>query len=305
MSKRTNNEIVSELTESLIAQIEAGTAPWLCPWSRDPMQLPRNARTGREYSGVNVLILWSTAIEREYHDSRWLTFKQALDLGGNVRRGEKGTRVAFWRFVTREEVRADGTKTEKRIPIARTYTVFNAEQCDGLDLEAPPALETFAHDDVAGADAARALARTVGAVVHEKGERAFYSRATDAITVPALERFRTPADFAATLVHELVHWTGAPSRCDREFGARFGDDAYAFEELVAEMGAAFACAHVGVRGELQHAEYLASWARVLRADRFALLTAARKAVEAVEYLLGRATDASAGEDAREATDAAA
>lgn len=299
MAKRTNNEIVSELTESLIAQIEAGTAPWLCPWSREPMSLPRNARTGRGYNGINVLILWAAAAGAGYRDARWLTFRQALDLGGAVRKGEKGTRIVFWRFFGREETSADGTTVERRIPVARVYTVFNAEQCDGLELEALPPPRTFAHDDVAPAEAARALARSVGAAVREGGAAAFYVPATDAITVPALERFQSPADFAATLVHELVHWTGAPSRCDRKLGARFGEDAYAFEELVAEMGAAFACAHLGVEGRLQHAEYLGHWARVLRADRYALLTAARLAEQAVEHLLGRAAGDDAGEDERE------
>lgn len=272
-------DMAAEVTAKIIEALEAGTAPWVRPWKSGVgasagMALPSNALTGRTYRGVNVLILWTASASKGYSDSRWVTFNQARELGGTVRKGEKATAICFWKWLVKDE----GLATEKRIPILRTFSVFNVAQCEGLDLEVAQPV-----DHVAGA--ADKLAERHGVVVHRGGDRAFFSPSTDAITVPALEAFSDAANYEATLLHELIHWTGSEKRIVRPFGKRFGDEAYAAEELVAELGAAFACARLGVVGELQHAEYIAAWIKVLRADKYAVFTASREAEKAVAFLM--------------------
>ena len=272
-------DIYQTVTDRIIAALEAGTTPWLKPWtasaaSADPSFAgPYNALSGRSYNGINWLILGST----HYASNGWLTFKQAKELGGLVRKGERGAPIVFWSFIRNEE---DG----RVIPFAKGYTVFNVEQCDGLSdkIKAPePA--------VPGDSDITTLAARVGATVRHGGDRAYYSPTVDHIVMPSVEAFSTPVAYDATLAHELVHWTGHKSRCDRQYGRRFGDAAYAFEELVAEIGSAFVCAHQGVPLEgLQHASYVASWLKVLREDKRAIFTAASAAKKASEFLVGKA-----------------
>ena len=285
MSTKPRRDTAREVTERIAAQLEKGVAPWVQPWSAAPPQrMPLNAHTGKPYRGANVLLLWSGAQTAGYDDPRWVTFRQARELGGSVRRGEKGTPVVFWRFVERSKdgsSAAQGPEAEaRRFALCRTYTVFNIAQCEGLALAAPAARESLAPID--------ALVTRLGAEVRHGGDRAVYFPSADRIQMPALERFEHREAYPATLLPELVHWTGHERRLARTFGERFGDDAYAAEELVAELGAAFLCAELGVRGTLQHAEYLETWLRVLRADRCALFTAARHAQAAMELVLGSA-----------------
>lgn len=293
-------DVCSEMTAKIVAALEAGVAPWVKPWNGDggaPLAsgLPRNAVTGRPYHGGNVLVLWCAG----FSDPRWLTFKQALALGGCVRKGERGTTVCFWAPVSGKKATdaapdAEGgeetTAGRKRL-MCRAYTVFNVSQCDGLTLDA----ETPAAPAELGV--ADNVAARVGAKVTRGGARAFYSPSADAITVPVRAAFTDEGAYDGTLLHELTHWTGHKSRCDRDFSKskRFGDDAYAFEELVAELGAAFACAHLGVVGRLQHTEYLGHWAKALKADRFAIFTAAKLAEQACALLLPPAVEAVAEE----------
>ena len=279
---KKRRDVAAEITETIVRQLEAGVAPWTRPWSSPEAStaLPSNAATGKRYRGVNVMLLWATASEAGYGDSRWLTFKQAKELGGHVKKGEKSTRVVYWRPIERTEENDVGEKSTREVWICRTYNVFNVEQCEGLDLaDAAPSA-------AAEPGAAERVAADKGARVLWGGDRACYSRALDQIRMPRRDRFESDAACDATLLHELVHWTGHEARLARQFGKRFGDDAYAFEELVAELGAAFLCAELGVTGQLQHAEYLGHWAKVLEADRHAIFTASRLAFQAAELLLG-------------------
>jgi antirestriction protein ArdC len=270
-------DIYQEVTDRIVAALENGTAPWLRPW-RDgksgSVTEPFNALSGRPYNGINLLILGTMP----YASLGWLTFKQALELGGNVKKGERGTQIIFWKF---DAVKDEVTGKVKTIPFARAYTVFNVEQCENLDaaklkLPEPPA---------EGATDMNALAAKVGAIVHHGGNRAFFSPHHDFVQMPGAETFKSPEHYQATLAHELTHWTGHEKRCKREFGKRFGDSAYAFEELVAEIGSAFLCAQHGIALEsLQHASYLAGWLKILKEDKRAIFTASSKAREASTFL---------------------
>ena len=272
-----SRDIYQEVTDRIIASLEAGTIPWLRPWRDDKSGSaiePFNAVSGRPYNGVNLLILGS----RSYESLGWLTYKKAQELGGNVRKGEKGTGIVFWKFEARKDEETGKVKT---VPFARMYTVFNVEQCEGMNaekLKCPAA-------PVSGATDMNELASRVGAIVRHGGDRAYYRVSADYVQLPSLEAFRNVEHYQATLAHELTHWTGHEKRCTREFGKRFGDQAYAFEELVAEMGSAFLCARTGIAMDgLQHASYLASWLKIMQTDKRAIFTAASKAKEAASFL---------------------
>lgn len=273
--KTEKRDVVAEVTDRIVKALEAGVVPWVRPWTSGqgaPLGMPRNALTGRAYSGVNVMLLWGAG----YDDPRWLTFHQARGKGGTVIKGEKGTPVVFWSTVEKENEDGDLEK----MWYAKTFTLFNVEQCEGLELGGVEVVTEEPSNEIADD-----LAEQVGAHVMRRGNRACYNRGTDKITMPQRKSFDCPAAYSATLLHELVHWTGHESRCDREFGKRFGDDAYAMEELVAELGSAFLCATLGVEGKLQHASYIDSWIRVLKADKRAVFTAAKQAQLAMTTLL--------------------
>lgn len=274
----TKRDVYQEVTDRIIAALETGTAPWLRPW-RDTNSgaalEPYNAATGRPYNGINLLVLGT----RHFADLGWLTFKQALELGGNVKRGEKGTLIVFWKF---DQVDDRATGERKVVPFARGYTVFNVEQCENIDASklkrpTPPA---------AGAGDMNALAERVGAIVRHGGNRAFYTPTADFVQMPSAAAFKSAEHYQSTLAHELTHWTGNEKRCKREFGKRFGDAAYAFEELVAEIGSAFLCARSGIALEgLQHDSYVAGWLKILKEDKRAIFTASSRAREAAAFLL--------------------
>lgn len=299
-------DIHQEVTDTILAALEKGVAPWVRPWNVEGTNFaaaPINAATGRAYSGVNVLLLWCAADAKGYKSTEWLTYRQAQAMGGHVRKGERSTMVTFWKQWKVTERDADtGEKTTKRIPLIRAYAVFNREQCEGLPeskyvLPVTPKTENERNADI-DAFVARAGAKI------EEGEaegRACYSPALDVIRVPSIRRFKDTGAFYGTLLHEVTHWTGHASRCARTFGERFGDDAYAFEELVAEIGSAFLCAEHQVDGTLQHPEYLAHWVGILKGDKKAIIHAAAKAREAAAFLHGerKGEDAEAAEDAPE------
>lgn len=240
---------------------------------------------GRRYRGVNVPLLWATADAVGYRSNVWGTYKQWTERKAQVRKGEKATMVVFWKqlqFDTKDEG-DDG----KRL-MARAYFVFNADQVDGWDASQPSgkSREDLSEDErIASAEE---FFRNTGSVVRHGGNRAFYAPSRDVIAMPDFGQFRDGISYYATLAHEHVHWTGSKGRCDREFGKRFGDQASAFEELVAELGAAFLCSHLGLANEPRedHAAYVASWLAVLRSDKRAIFTAASKAQGAVDYLQG-------------------
>ena len=266
-----------KITTRLLEQLEAGTLPWIKPWT-STIGRPVNGATGRSYSGINILMLWASG----WTAPRWFTYRQAQAAQGHVRRGEKGTPILFFRLVERADPKTGETK---EIPFARTHTVFNEDQIEWPEgppaPTATPAAQTY--------PAPAALIQNAGADIRTGGDRAFYSVSGDFVRLPPFEAFASEERYWATVLHELVHWTGAAHRLDRPFGAP-GSVEYAFEELVAEIGAAFLCAALGVPAIDRHASaYIQHWMTVGRQDKRAFVRAARWAQAAADALLeGRA-----------------
>jgi antirestriction protein ArdC len=268
-------DIYSEVTDKIIAQLESGSVPWVRPWSNAQgfnAGLPTNYTTGKAYRGINVMLLWSSG----YADQRWLTYKQAQAISANVRRGERGSLVVFYKKWDLKDTNAAGESVTKSVPILRSFVVFNVSQIDGLPGDVTPS-------EPAPITYTRAAELFAQANAGHGGNRAFYSPSQDTITMPRLEQFNSEADYFATALHELTHWTGHTSRLARDFSGRFGTDAYAFEELIAEMGAAYLCADSGIEYTTQHAAYIESWLKVLRGDKKAVFTAASHAQKAADY----------------------
>jgi antirestriction protein ArdC len=282
-------DLYSEVTARIRAELERGAAPWIKPWSATPgMNHPHNAASGRPYSGCNVVLLWMAAQAQGWSVPRFLTFKQALELGGNVRKGVHGTRVYF---VKQLEVRDKDDPDEARlVPMLREYTVFNVAQCEGLpDRVLTPVTKAPRNKDQRDALADEFL-HTTGADIREGHGEAYYVPSRDFISLPAFPSFKNADNFYSTAFHELGHWTGAKHRLDRSEGmrSRFGDRTYAAEELVAELCAAFLCAEFDMDGELRHAGYIANWIELLKHDTRAFFTACSKAQLAADFLRGLA-----------------
>ena len=287
--------LYDEITGKIIGELEAGRVPWIQPWgtaaAKAPLAIPRNAATGRHYSGINVLILWGAVIEHGFPGQSWLTFRQALALGGNVRKGERGTTVVYAdRFVPDDEKRrARETGEEAQtIPFLKRFTVFNAAQCEGLPADvaivAPPPAPGLIEPQV------EALIRATGIDFRIGGNRAFYVPALDYVQVPPPQAYFEPINWHRTALHELGHATGHPSRLGRDMAGSFGSKKYAFEELVAEINAAFCCASLGIMPTVRHADYIGSWLDVMREDNRAIVRAASQASKAADWLLGFAPD---------------
>jgi antirestriction protein ArdC len=277
-----------EVTNRIIADLEAGTRAWIRPWDDGGIGVRPLRHDGQPYHGVNVLTLWAEAAVRQYAAPVWMTFRQALALGGAVRKGERGVRVIYAsRRVQTDDDAPDGAK-ERSIGFLKSYTVFNLAQIDGLE-DRYPAGPVSALDPALRIAAVEAFFAATGAVVGHGGVQAFYAPGPDRIEMPPFETFVDPQSYYAVLGHEMTHWTRHSSRLDRDFGRqRFGDEAYAREELVAELGAAFLCADLGLALEPRpdHAAYLASWLQVLRADKRFIFSAAAHAERAVACLHG-------------------
>ena len=276
-----NHDLYQETTNRIVEAIESGvTPPWVKPWSLAEMQ-PRNAVTKRVYRGINNLLLVLAANARGYQQSRWLTFHQAAELGGHVRSGEHGVRVVFYKQHTFTEAGAE-TGDVRSFPVLRCFTVFNVAQVGGLPdtcFDAPRPATWNGHF------IADAVLSAAGADIRHDGSHAYYNGPTDIIHIPPRYAFADQGSYYATALHELTHWSGHPRRCNRDLRGRFGDDSYAMEELVAELGSSFLCAHCKIDGRLQHAAYVSSWLRVLKNDKRAIFTAATKAQQAVDYVL--------------------
>lgn len=259
---KTKTDIYQTVTDSIIATLETGVKPWACPWQRTPGMsgLPSNYATGMGYSGMNIMLLWCSASEQGFNDSRWMTFKQAKAEGGQVRKGEHGTTAIFYTMLERENNEGE----TDYIPMFKTFTVFNVEQIDRLPLsdEAVFPPETFEP-----LPQVEALFRNSGATIIEKGQNAFFAPSTDEIHLPERRLFSDAVNFYATGLHELVHWSGAKSRLNREMKGKFGSEGYAFEELIDELGSAFLVADLGIAGEVQHESYIASWLKALKNDK--------------------------------------
>lgn len=282
--------LYDDITNKIIAELEVGRLPWVQPWgtasAKAPLAMPRNASTGRGYSGINVLILWGAVIQHGFSGQRWLTFRQALALGGNVRKGERGTTVVYAdRFVPNDEkVRARETGEDAQaILFLKRFTVFNTDQCERLPeslvVAVPPPAPSLIEPRV------DALIRAMGVDFRIGGNRAYYVPGSDFVQVPPPQAYFEPINWHRTALHELGHATGHPSRVGRDLSGDFGTKKYAFEELVAEINAAFCCASLGIVPTVRHADYIGSWLEVLREDNRAIVRAASQASKAAEWLL--------------------
>lgn len=274
------SKIYENVTNRIIERIEAGNmSSWLKSWSAQGSGAPVNPVTGTEYSGINYLLLSLAG----YDNQNWLTYKQAQKLGANVRKGEKSTMIIFYKKLNFKEQGENGAEIEKAIPMLRGYLVFNASQIDNLpakyQLQAPARPRQVSN--------LFELAVNAGLKVEQGGSKAFYSPVHDMIKLPQIEAFIDNESFEATLLHEMTHLTGHKTRLDRfkKFD-RFGSESYAFEELIAELGSAFACAKLGIESTgLQHAEYINSWLKVLKKDKQAIFKAATEAQKACNWLI--------------------
>lgn len=288
-SNAPRRDIAQEVTDRILAQLAAGVAPWRKPWrgGSAPVGMPVNGSTGRPYSGVNVLLLWGQAMDAGYSSSAWMTFKQAKSLGGCVRKGEKGTGIVFFKTLVKEEANDRGEMEERRIPMLRGYTVFNTEQIDGLKGDEG----VTEVDPRPGYERACQVLDDSGAIVRHGGGKAFYMPSADRIQLPGAGCFESVDAYWATALHELAHWTGHKSRLDRQqegFGSN--PEAYAFEELIAELSSAFLCADTGINlDSLQHASYLDHWVRMLKDDKRAIIRAAAAARKVHGFLMPEQT----------------
>ena len=269
-------DIYQVITDKILVSLEQGVTPWLKPWTNSntvntATLFPYNGFTGKNYSGVNVLLLSCN----NYASNDYYTFKQVTELKGNVKKGEKSHIVVYWHILEKTDTNGNIDK----IPFLKYYNVFNREQCENLP-ESKVKQVTVNHV------ALDALPEKLGVKLAHGGNKAFYSPANDSITMPLHESFTDTKYYDATLLHELTHSTGHETRCKRDFKNRFGSDAYAFEELIAELGSAFLGASLGVTPVLQHnASYIASWLTVLKNDKKAILKASSEAQKACNYVL--------------------
>ena len=288
------------ITNAIIAKLEAGVRPWVKPWRPGLGGRPLRA-TGDPYKGINCFWLWLCAEGAGYNSRTWMTYKQAQTLGGQVREGERSQIAIFYKSYSKTvESPVTGDSSDEMRRVLRSYAVFNCDQIDGLSPDFYPSLVNVVPPVDALPDRAQRFIDALPATVHMRGDRAFYDCIADSITMPPAELFSSRALFASTLAHEAGHWSGSPDQLNREFGKRFGDDAYAFEELCAEMTSALLGADLGLPTSHldDHAAYLGSWLAVLRKDSRAIMTAAAKAEAAAGYLL-RATGLDASQEADE------
>jgi antirestriction protein ArdC len=301
--KAMKADIYQRITDQIVSELEKGVKPWLQPWNADHAggRITRPLRAGGiPYRGINVLMLWSAAMDKGYAAPVWMTFKQAMELKANVRKGERGSLVVYADKILRTETdAATGEDSERAIPFMKGYTVFNVEQIDGLPEQyypkPAPRMETVPRNE-----RAEAFFAATGANVVHGGSRACYIPSTDSIHMPCIDFFRDAESYYATRAHETTHWTRHKSRLDREFGRkRFGDEGYAMEELVAELGSAFLSADLDLTPEVRedHASYIASWIKVLKDDKRAIFTAASHAQRAADFLHGLQTSSAAHADA--------
>ncbi|MDA0967563.1 MAG: zincin-like metallopeptidase domain-containing protein [Proteobacteria bacterium] len=267
--KQAISQIAEEVTKEIIASLEGGVAPWVKPWNTGTSySFPINGSTLKAYNGINWISLILTAGKRGFSSNQWFTFKQAKAAGGAVVKGSKGTKILFCQPITIED---EETEEERTYIKGRCYTVFAREQIEGL-----PEAETYEHvtDDVI-----EGFIKNTSAKVEIGGGRAYYSPKDDYIRLPKLSAFKNRNEYYATAIHELVHWSGGEKRLNRDCSN------YAFEELVAELGAAFLCSRFQINGNLQHTSYIKSWIQHLNEDYTFITQAASQAQKAVNYLL--------------------
>lgn len=287
----TRIDLYSRVTNAILADLENGVRPWLKPWNAEHAagRITRPLRAGGQpYKGINVLMLLLAAMSHNFTAPIWMTFNQAKDLKGNVRKDSKGSLVVYADRITRTEIADDGGENERDIYFMKGYIVFNVQQIEGLPAHfyatAAPQI-----DPVQRIGAADLFFANTGADIRHGGNQAYYAAGADHVQMPPFESFKDAESYCSTLAHEMTHWTKHPARLDRDFGRRkFGDEGYAREELVAEIGAAFLCCDLGITPEPRddHAAYLNHWLKVLKADKRAIFQAASHAQRAVDFLHG-------------------
>lgn len=280
-------DIYESVTNSIIEALEDGSnGEWSLPW-HEFSDMPQNVQTGKSYRGVNVPMLWLYQQKHGYKSGLWATYKQWKDLGAQVRKGEKGSQIVFWKSYE-VEAQEDHGEAETRM-FARWSVVFNVDQVDGYEL-----VPENEKGDVQIIETANHFIKATGADIRHGESRAFYNRIGDFINVPALDIYKDTGtstateNYYSTLLHELTHWSGAPNRLDRTKGKKFGDQEYAFEELVAELGSAMLCSSLNVSPapRLDHAHYIKNWLKALKSDKRFIFKAASQAQKAVDYLYG-------------------
>ena len=295
------SNLYDDITDKIIAELEEGRLPWVQPWgtaaAKAPLAMPRNAATARQYSGINVLILWGAVVQHGYPTQHWLTFRQALSLGGNVRKGERGTTVVYAdRFTPEDEKRRafNAGEEAQAIPFLKRFTVFNTAQCDDLpeDIEAavPPPPPGMIEPQVEALIKATSIDFRIG------GNRAFYVPSLDYVQVPPPAAYFEPINWHRTALHELGHASGAAHRLNRNLSGSFGSKLYSVEEITAELISAFCCASLGIVPTVRHADYIGSWLEVLREDNRAIVRAASQASKAADWLLSFLPDADSPPD---------
>lgn len=283
----SKTDIYAEITNSIIAAIESGAGEPVMPWHQGDraIYMPENIGSGKSYNGINVLVLWAIAEQHGFSEGIWGTYRQWKDKGAQVKKGEKASPIIFYKQLDIDN--GDGEDKEKRW-YGRASRVFNIAQVEGYEKAAHIPTELF--DPIARAEN---LVLATGAKITEEGTRAFYRSSTDEIFLPSRDKFTgtktiTAAEaFYATEFHEISHWSGSKKRLDRDFSGKFGDDAYAKEELIAEISAAFLCAKLGITSEprADHAQYIGHWLKIMKGDKKAIFTAASAASKASNFIL--------------------
>ena len=288
-TRAPREDVYTRVTTKIVAALEQGVRPWVKPWSAEHTagRITRPLRhNGQAYRGINVLMLWGDSVEKGFVSPFWLTYKQTVEMKAHVRKGQHGSNVIYADRFTKTGTDGKGQEIEEKIPFMKAYTVFNAEQVEGLPAQyyatAEPRLDT-----VQRIDRAEAFFAATGANIQHGGNQAFYTMAQDRVQMPPFESFQDAESYYGTLCHEMTHWTRHPNRLKRDFGRkRWGDEGYAMEELVAELGSAFLSADLDLTPEVRadHASYIANWLTVLKDDKRAVFQAAAHAQKASDFL---------------------
>ena len=293
MKNDNKQDVFTRVTQRIIADLEKGVRPWQQPWSGNnaASRVMRPLRhNGEPYNGVNILLLWGAAEERGYQNPTFMTFNQAEEYSAHVRKGEKASLSVYANKITKTETdEKTGEDVEVKIPFLKAYSVFNVEQIEGLPEKfyIKPERPEGSFDTIKTLDVVEEFLKNTGAEIRHGGNRAFYSPTYDFIQMPPIEAFKDAESYYATELHEATHWTKHESRLNRDFGRKqFGDEGYAKEELVAEIGAAFLCADLGITPEIRddHAAYIETWLQALKNDKKLIFAAASHASRAVEFM---------------------
>lgn len=297
--RRPDKDVYQRITDKIVEQLEAGVRPWHQPWGANGTPTRPLRHNGVPYRGINTVLLWMEATANGYASPYWMTYRQAQELGGQVRKGETSTLVVYAGAIEKTEEGENGEEIEQRIPFLKGYCVFNCDQIDNLPAQFTPApieplspMERFITAD--------AFFANTGAKIRHGGDKAYYNLTDDHIGMPVFDAFESPESYVSVLAHETAHWTRHPTRLDRDFGRKtWGDEGYAIEELVAEISSAMVCADLGIEDEPRedHAAYIGSWIKVLKNEKRAIFQAAAHAERAVTYLHSLQPDAATKDDA--------